>query len=196
MQKSHRQIMEEAIQARAGILKRERDMREQAEFQQKVKNAVDVLLNEQKEREQEYDTPYNGAIKKKSIRHKKYVEQMKGENKTMEEIKVNDNVNHPSHYEGHTSIDCIDAMILTFGVKRTAEYCVQNAYKYIWRHKYKNGIEDLKKAEWYLNKFDELVIWCETKFSADGTIETDYLEIGQILREMIKMERNKYEVNK
>lgn len=196
MQKSHRQIMEEAIRTRAEILKRERDMREQAEFQQKVKNAVDVLLNEQKEMEQEYDTPYNGAIKKKSIKHKKYVEQMKGENKTMEEIKVNDNVNHPSHYEGHTSIECIDAMILTFGVKRTAEYCVQNAYKYIWRHKYKNGIEDLKKAEWYLNKFDELVIWCETKFSADGTVETDYLEIGQVLREMIKMERKKYEVNK
>lgn len=36
----------------------------------------------------------------------------------------------------------------------------------------------------------------ETKFSADGTIETNYLEIGQILREMIKMERKKYEVNK
>lgn len=35
MQKSHRQIMEEAIQTRAEILKRERDMREQAEFQQK-----------------------------------------------------------------------------------------------------------------------------------------------------------------
>lgn len=43
--------MEEAIQTRAGILKRERDMREQAEFQQKVKNAVDALLNEQKEME-------------------------------------------------------------------------------------------------------------------------------------------------
>lgn len=120
----------------------------------------------------------------------------KGERKTMEEIKVNDSVNHPSHYEGHTSIECIDAMILTFGVKRTAEYCVQNAYKYIWRHENKNGIEDLKKAEWYLNKFDELVTWCETKFSADGTIETNYLEIGQVLRGMIKTERKKYEVNK
>lgn len=118
------------------------------------------------------------------------------EGKQMEEIKVNDSVNHPSHYEGHTSIECIDAMILTFGVKRTAEYCVQNAYKYIWRHENKNGIEDLKKAEWYLNKFDELVTWCETKFSADGTIETNYLEIGQVLRGMIKTERKKYEVNK
>lgn len=160
-------------------------------------NLEDIMGEcEQKETEQECDTPYNGAIKKKSIKHKKYVEQMKGEHKTMEEIKVNDSVNHPGHYEGHTSIECIDAMILTFGVKRTAEYCVQNAYKYIWRHENKNGIEDLKKAEWYLNKFDELVNWCETKFSAEGTIKTNYLEIGQVLCGMIKTERKKYEVNK
>lgn len=148
------------------------------------------------EESEKMEEKYNGAIKKKSIKHKKYVEQMKGEHKTMEEIKVNDNVNHPNHYEGHTSIECIDAMILTFGVKRTAEYCVQNAYKYIWRHEYKNGIEDLKKAEWYLNKFDELVTWCETKFSAEGTIGTNYLEIGQVLRERIKTVRKKYEVSK
>lgn len=32
----------------------------------------------------------------------------------MEEIKVNDSVNHPSHYEGHTSIECIDNMRLIF----------------------------------------------------------------------------------
>lgn len=194
MQKSHRQILEEAMQARGGILKRERERMEQESKEYNIEDMMEEY--EQKETEQECDTPYNGAIKKKSIKHKKYVEQMKGEHKTMEEIKVNDSVNHPSHYEGHTSIECIDAMILTFGVKRTAEYCVQNAYKYIWRHENKNGIEDLKKAEWYLNKFDELVTWCETKFSADGTIETNYLEIGQVLRGMIKTERKKYEVNK
>lgn len=107
-----------------------------------------------------------------------------------------DNVNHPKHYEGHTSIECIDAMILTFGAKRTAEYCVQNAYKYAWRHKYKNKLEDLKKAEWYLNEFDDLATWCETKFSAEGAIEKKYLEIGQVLRGMIKTERKRYEVSK
>lgn len=166
MPKTHRQILEEAMQVREGILKRERERMEQEEA--KEYNLEDMMEEcEKKER-----------------------------NNDMEEIKVNDKVNHPSHYEGHTSIECIDAMILTFGVKRTAEYCVQNAYKYIWRHENKNGIEDLKKAEWYINKFDELVTWCETKFSADGTIETNYLEIGQVLRGMIKTERKKYEVNK
>lgn len=24
--------------------------------------------------------------------------------------------------------------------------------KYLWRYKYKNGVEDLEKAQWYLNK--------------------------------------------
>lgn len=116
--------------------------------------------------------------------------------KSIEDSYKTDNVNHPKHYEGHCSIECIDAMIMTFGAKRTAEYCVQNAYKYAWRHKYKNRLEDLKKAEWYLDKFDELVTWCETKFSADGVIETKYLELGQFLRGMIETERKEYESGK
>ena len=107
-----------------------------------------------------------------------------------------DNVNHPKHYADSCSIECIDAMVMTFGAERTAEYCVQNAYKYAWRHKYKNRLEDLKKAEWYLDKFDELVTWCETKFSADGEIETKYLELGQFLRGMIETERKEYESGK
>ena len=28
--------------------------------------------------------------------------------------------------------------------------------KYLWRYRYKNGIEDLKKAQWYLNKLIEV----------------------------------------
>lgn len=107
-----------------------------------------------------------------------------------------DNINHPKHYEGHCSIECIDAMVMTFGAKRTAEYCVQNVYKYAWRHKYKNGLEDLKKAEWYLDKFDELVTRCETKFTADGVVEKRYIEIGITLRGMVKTERKEYENGK
>lgn len=113
-----------------------------------------------------------------------------------EEQNKYDNVNHPKHYEGNCSIKCIDAMIMTFGAKRTAEYCVQNAYKYAWRHKYKNKLEDLKKAEWYLDKFDELVTRCETKFTADGVVEKRYIEIGTTLRCMVKTERKEYEHGK
>lgn len=99
---------------------------------------------------------------------------------------------NPAHYKERTSIECIDAMIMTFGAKRTAEYCVQNVYKYVWRHKYKNRLEDLKKAEWYLDKFDELVNRCETKFTADGVVEKRYIEIGITLRDMVKAGREEY----
>ena len=67
-----------------------------------------------------------------------------------------DNVNHPSHYEASTSIECIEAMELMFGEQAVYDFCLCNAYKYIWRHKNKNGLEDLNKAEWYLNKASEM----------------------------------------
>ena len=66
-----------------------------------------------------------------------------------------DNVEHPAHYTG-TSIECIDAMIETQGVKAVKDFCICNAFKYLWRHGKKNGVEDVKKAAWYLNKFVEL----------------------------------------
>ena len=38
------------------------------------------------------------------------------------------------------------------------EYYLQgNIMKYLWRYKYKNGSEDLKKAQWYLDKLIEVV---------------------------------------
>lgn len=67
-----------------------------------------------------------------------------------------DNVSHPAHYADSCSIECIDTMVIAFGYEETITYCVINAYKYIWRWKNKNGIEDLKKADWYLNKAEEL----------------------------------------
>lgn len=118
------------------------------------------------------------------------IEKEKTEMKKTEQNK-HDNIN-PDHYKERTSIECIDAMIMIFGVKRTAEYCVQNVYKYVWRHKYKNRLEDLKKAEWYLDKFDELVNRCETKFTADGVVEKRYIEIGITLRNMVKTGREEY----
>ena len=66
-----------------------------------------------------------------------------------------DVVNHPDHYT-NGSIECIDAMVAAYGKDRVAEYCVINAFKYIWRSEHKNGLEDIKKAIWYLNKHVEL----------------------------------------
>ena len=61
----------------------------------------------------------------------------------------------PNHYKS-CSIECIDAMILAFGADSVAEFCLINAFKYIWRYKDKNGLEDLNKAEYYINKSEEL----------------------------------------
>lgn len=68
---------------------------------------------------------------------------------------MEDKVNHPSHYETD-GIQCIDAMVAAQGADAVKEFCVCNAFKYIWRFRHKNGIEDIKKAAWYLNKYVEL----------------------------------------
>ena len=68
---------------------------------------------------------------------------------------TNDNVNHPSHY-GTGNFECIDVMIETQGKEAVMDFCVCNAFKYIYRHNNKNGIEDIKKAKWYLDKYIEL----------------------------------------
>ena len=65
------------------------------------------------------------------------------------------NVDHPSHYN-QGNIECIDAMVAAFGKEDVEIFCRLNAFKYIWRAKHKNGKEDLKKAQWYLNKRLEL----------------------------------------
>ena len=79
----------------------------------------------------------------------------------MDEVRVEellmDNVNHPAHYESQTSIECIDAMQVAFGKKAVIDFCMCNAFKYLWRHTHKNGVEDLRKAQWYLDKANELI---------------------------------------
>ena len=67
----------------------------------------------------------------------------------------NDNVNHPSHYETG-KYQCIDVMEETQGKEAVKDFCICNAFKYIYRHHKKNGLEDVKKAVWYLNKYIEL----------------------------------------
>lgn len=62
-----------------------------------------------------------------------------------------DNVNHPSHYT-QGGIECIDALkAATVGKTGIEAVCVANAIKYLWRYEEKNGLEDVKKAQWYIN---------------------------------------------
>ena len=66
-----------------------------------------------------------------------------------------DVVNHPSHYETG-KFECIDVMLETQGTDAVLNFCICNAFKYLYRHKNKNGIEDVKKARWYINKYIEI----------------------------------------
>lgn len=60
-----------------------------------------------------------------------------------------DNVNHPDHYN-QGGIECIDYIKQQLGDSFEA-YCQGNVIKYLHRWRYKNGLEDLHKAQWYLN---------------------------------------------
>ena len=69
-------------------------------------------------------------------------------------MKKIDNVNHPPHYN-QQKVECIDAIESATGAGFES-YLQGNILKYIWRYNYKNGTEDLKKAQWYLNKLIEV----------------------------------------
>ena len=65
---------------------------------------------------------------------------------------MTDNVNHPSHYT-QGGVECIDAITAATVNKTGIEaVCTANIIKYLWRYEAKNGLEDVKKAQWYLNR--------------------------------------------
>ena len=64
---------------------------------------------------------------------------------------ANDIVNHPKHYT-YGTIECIDVIKeVTADLIGIDAVCTAQIIKYIWRWKHKNGVEDLKKARWYLD---------------------------------------------
>ena len=69
---------------------------------------------------------------------------------------IGDLVNNPEHYN-QGSIECIDAIEAMLSKEEFIGYLRGNSQKYRWRFRYKNGIQDLKKAEWYLSKLIEAV---------------------------------------
>ncbi|NVQ28120.1 DUF3310 domain-containing protein [Listeria monocytogenes] len=68
----------------------------------------------------------------------------------------NDKVNNPAHYTagGIETLDYIKAKVSDY-----PSYAAGNILKYVSRYEHKNGIEDLKKAQFYLN---DLIEWMES----------------------------------
>jgi hypothetical protein len=66
-----------------------------------------------------------------------------------------DMVNNPPHYN-QAGIECLDA--IRAATNEGYEYYLQgNILKYLWRYRYKNGVEDLNKAQFYLQRLIEEV---------------------------------------
>ena len=64
---------------------------------------------------------------------------------------MKDNIN-PSHYK-QGKVECIDALESATVHKNGLDaICTANVIKYLWRCESKGGVEDMKKAMWYLQR--------------------------------------------
>ena len=70
-------------------------------------------------------------------------------------------VNHPDHYN-QWWIECIDAIKAFLTEEEYAWFMKWNAFKYLWRERHKNWLEDLKKAQRYLTELIKIEVGKET----------------------------------
>lgn len=64
---------------------------------------------------------------------------------------MHDPVNSPSHYT-NGGIECIEAQEASMSTEAFRGALKFNCQKYLWRYESKNGLEDLRKARWYLDR--------------------------------------------
>ena len=74
---------------------------------------------------------------------------------------MSDAINKPAHYN-QGSIECIEAMEIVLTPEEFRGFLKGNAIKYLWREENKGGIEDLRKAKWYI---DRLIEHCDLRES-------------------------------
>lgn len=69
---------------------------------------------------------------------------------------MTDPVNKPEHYT-YGNFECIDVLEdILKDCTGQESFCIGNVIKYLWRYKRKNGVQDLEKAKWYLEKAIEI----------------------------------------
>ena len=92
-----------------------------------------------------------------------------------------DMVNSPAHYNksGIETIDIIES-VTDDGFE---SYLQGNILKYLCRYKYKNGVEDLEKAKWYLNRLIKTIgerrRWHLTCYQV--LIRSSYTSLGMLV---------------
>ena len=78
---------------------------------------------------------------------------------------MTEKVNNPPHYTAG-KVECIDALeAATIGLQGIEAVCTANAIKYLWRWKHKNGVEDLQKTRWYLDRLLKHVMERDDKYA-------------------------------
>lgn len=87
---------------------------------------------------------------------------------------THDPVNPPEHYTQHPSgVECIQ-------ITEHMNFNVGNAIKYLWRSDRKGGVEDLRKAAWYIQREVARI----ENAAAPGTItKMTGAELKEMLRE-------------
>ena len=88
-----------------------------------------------------------------------------------------DNVNNPKHYKAKGTILVLEIEPIT--ILKDLPFCKGNAIKYVLRYKNKNGLEDLKKAEYYIK--------ADTKVAKPGNIES--LVITEYLKKLLQSQK-------
>lgn len=64
----------------------------------------------------------------------------------------NEKVDHPTHYQSGNGIEVIDVIeAFTADLNGVVAFDMGNAIKYLCRWNRKGGVEDLKKAKWYID---------------------------------------------
>ena len=91
---------------------------------------------------------------------------------------MSEDIVNPKRYT-HTKLECWD-----FWLQAGLNPIVASAVKYVWRYKYKNGLEDLDKASVFLRKAEDdktFVYYTERQFTLSNIDVNDGLDATQIL---------------
>lgn len=104
----------------------------------------------------------------------------------MNDINTNkDMINHPDHYQSENGLEVIDVIKeFTSGLEGIEATDTGNILKYICRWKKKNGIEDLKKAKWYLEHLIDYVESTETTETITFDIEKNLKELYDLFQQL------------
>lgn len=100
---------------------------------------------------------------------------------------------NPDYYKDKTSLECIDAMRIIFGDDAVVSFCICNAFTYIWRWKFKNGEEDLQKADWFLHALRRLDSECVA--IPEKSLETSDRMANYVFRKLAEIESGRSKSN-